>query len=131
MFFSYMNTHTHTHKHTHTHIHTHTYTHTHTHTHAHNCTHTKTRTLSHDESFPIFVGFRPISGAFPAFPFSQIFNFPTETLISFFPEHFKWFTGAVPQFVAVLQEHKLILFLKKMDEAFGRGGGEHDVERTI
>ena len=57
--------------------------------------------------------FRPISGAFPAFLFGQIFNFLSDTLTSLFPEHFEWLTGAVPQFVALILEHRLILFLMK------------------
>ena len=40
-------------------------------------------------------------------------------LISFFPEHFEWLMGAVPQFVAVLQKHKLNLVLKLIDDALG------------
>ena len=41
-----------------------------------------------------------------------------------------WFTGLVHQFVAVFQEHKLILFLKRIDEVLGCVGGEHDLEWT-
>ena len=80
--------------------------------------------------FQFLLGFRPISGAFPAFLLSQIFSFPTETFILFLPAHFQWFTGAVPQFVAVFQEHKLILFLKRIHEALGCVGDEHDLEWT-
>ena len=78
----------------------------------------------------IFVDFRPISGAFPAFHLSRIFSFPTDTLILFFPEHFKWLTGTIPQFIAVLQKHKLNLVLEIIDESLGWEGGGHDVERT-
>ena len=69
--------------------------------------------------FFIFEDFRPISGAFPAFHLSRIFSFPTDTLILFFPEHFKWLTGTIPQFIAVLQKHKLDLVLKMIDESLG------------
>ena len=69
--------------------------------------------------FFIFEDFRPISGSFPAFYLSRIFSFLTDTFISFFPEHFEWLTGAVPQFVAVLQKHKLNLVLKSIDNALG------------
>ena len=62
--------------------------------------------------FPISVVFRPISGAFPAILFSQIFNSLTITLTSLFPEHFEWLTGTVPQFVALILEHRLIFFVK-------------------
>ena len=75
--------------------------------------------MTENAGFPNISSVRPISGTFPAFLFSQIFSVPTETLISLFPEHFKWFTGAVTPFVAVLQEHKLILALKIIDEALG------------
>ena len=71
------------------------------------------------EFFFIFEDFRPISGAFPAFHLSRIFTFPTDTLILFFPEHFKWLTGTIPQFIAVLQKHKLNLVLKMIDESLG------------
>ena len=60
----------------------------------------------------ISVVFRPISGAFPAFPFSQIFNSLTITLTSLFFEHFEWPMGAVLQFVALKLEHRLIFFVK-------------------
>ena len=69
--------------------------------------------------FFIFEDFRPISGAFPAFHLSRIFTFPTDTLILFFPEHFKWLTSTIPQFIAVLQKHKLNLVLKIIDESLG------------
>ena len=75
--------------------------------------------MTENAGFPNSCRFRPLSGAFPAFLFSQIFSFPTETVISLFPEHFEWFTGTVTPFVAVLQEHKLILALKIIDEALG------------
>ena len=72
--------------------------------------------------FPIVVVFRPISGAFPAFLFSQIFNFLTDTLTSLFPDHFEWLTGVVPTFVALILEHRLIFFFfcKVTDEALER-----------
>ena len=69
--------------------------------------------------FPISVGFRLISGAFPAFLFSHIFNSLTITLPSLFPEHFEWLMGAVPQFVVLILERRLISFCKMTEEALG------------
>ena len=68
--------------------------------------------MTEKAGFPIFVVFRPISGAFPAFLFSQIFNSLTITLTSLFLEHFEWPMGAVLQFVALKLEHRLIFFVK-------------------
>ena len=74
--------------------------------------------MTEKAGFPIFVVFRPISGAFPAFLFSQIFNFLTDTLTSLFSEHFEWLTGAVTQSVALILEQKPF-FCKMTDEALG------------
>ena len=69
--------------------------------------------MTENAGFPNFCSFpahfRHFSGIF----FSQIFNSLTVTLTSLFPEHFEWLTGAVPQFVALILEHRLILFLMK------------------
>ena len=68
--------------------------------------------MTENAGFPNISSVRPISGTFPAFLFSQIFNFLSDTLTSLIPDHFEWLMGAVPQFVALILEHRLILFVK-------------------
>ena len=68
---------------------------------------------------------------FSGISFEPNLQFSDRCIISFFPDHFKWLTGTVPQFVAVLQERNLDFLSKKNDEAPGREVGEHDMERTI
>ena len=98
-----------THSHTLTHTHTHTHTHLHIHTIVSSCMLKREKNYDKEPGFfPIYVDFRPYSGTFPAFLFSQIFSFLTCTSVFFFPEHFEWLTSTVPQFV----EKILQFFLK-------------------
>ena len=50
---------------------------------------------------------------FSGISFKPNLQFSDRCIISFFPDHFKWLTGTVPQFVAVLQERNLDFLSKK------------------